>query len=755
LKKYLALLLLSVTLSWAQDGFDGHKALSYVEELCRPKFSGRKTGLPGARQAARWIGEQYQSWGLEPGGDNKSYIQEFPMLVTDQKKRAQFKLLNGSFGSVEYQEGVDFVVYFNSGSGRVTAEVVFVGYGICEPEKGWDDYAGVDVTGKLVLIYRGVPQDERDWSFANERFYKVRTAAKKGAAGLLMLDRGDWPTRGVTVNGEGYQPSMPLFNISKKIARDLFVGTHKNIDLVIRDLEKKTQSLALAKRVSLSVNMRLLPSQNGENVVAIWRGTDPVLQNEYIVLGGHMDHNGVSADGHLYAGADDDASGTAIVMELARVFAGKTRPKRSIVFAGFGGEEQGLLGSWYFAHHPTVPAEQIVAMFNFDMEGAGDGGASVSGRNYFMNPVDGVYKAYPDSIVKKFSMRRGSGMAGSDHSFFVQQGIPAFYFFSTGDHPFYHQFEDDPATLNMASLQFVGDRALDLVQAMADHPSSLQFHGHRSGRFFYLFGDQIDFSGQPFHALQNSDSLVLKTQPAAVRCVVWPLRVAQQLFNDLDRVEELIRSGKDKTLLRFKNSATLDAAAGESKLAVAVALEGTASLNKNAVLARMLCRAGVNWLTIRDREDPILSSGQLTDWGKDFLKVLGEENGILDCAVSDTTAIRAISKALKGKMFLRVKYHQIDGLGKFLADIGNKKSCLVILEATPDQIPDKVWALWGQMKPGSLHLTMLNSLLISDELKYQWLQKMYEARLATVGQEAAYKHMTSLLGESLKNFIGR
>ncbi len=755
MKRVTVLLLLGLSVSWAQEQFDGHNALSYVEELCRPEYAGRKTGLPGARQAALWIGERFKSWGLEPGGDKQSFIQEFPMLVTDQKKRAQLKLLDGAFGSVNYQEGVDFVVYFNSGSGNISSQVIFVGYGISEPEKGWDDYAGLDVTGKIVLLYRGTPQDGGDWSFANERFYKVRTAAQKGAAALLILERGDWPVRGVTVNGEGYQPTMPLISISKKAARDLFIGTHKHIDLVIRDLEKKPQSFAMSKKVSLSVDMRPHASQSGENVVGIWRGSDPLLQNEYIVLGGHMDHNGISPDGHLYAGADDNASGTAVVMELARVFAGRPRPKRSLVFIGFGGEEQGLLGSWYYAHHPTVPAENMVAMFNFDMEGAGTGGASVSGRNYFMNPVDAVYGAYPDSILQKFSMRRGSGMAGSDHSFFVQQGIPAYYFFSTGDHPFYHQFEDEPSTLNVASLQFVGDRSVDLIQALADHPSTLQFYGHRSGRFFYLFGDQIDFSGQPFHALEQADSLVQKAQPAGVRCVVWPLRNAQQLFADLDHVEELIRNGKDKRLIRFKNSASLDAAANESKLAVAVALNGSAMLAGNVMLARVLCRAGVNWLTIRDRQDPMFNAGLLSEWGKTLLKAWSEENGVLDCALSDTASIRALAAAYKGKMFLRVKYHLIDGLADFLVDIGKNKNCLVILEATPDQMPEKVWAFYERMRPAGLHLTLTNTLLISDELKYQWMQKLYDARLATAGRDVAYKQMTALLGEKLKSFIGR
>jgi hypothetical protein len=156
-----------------QDSFIADSAFQYIEVLCKPSFDGRKTGLPGARLAAEWIGSKLKNWGLLPGGDSNSYLQTFPMIVTSQTHKAKFRLLNGLFGSINYQEGNDFIVYFNSGSGRLKAEVVFAGFGISEPEKGWDDYKGIDVQDKIVMVFRGRPQDQQDCSEVAHRINKT------------------------------------------------------------------------------------------------------------------------------------------------------------------------------------------------------------------------------------------------------------------------------------------------------------------------------------------------------------------------------------------------------------------------------------------------------------------------------------------------------------------------------------------------------------------------------------------------------
>lgn len=414
-------------------GFSGANALVFVVELCKPEYGGRFTGYPGATRAAEWIGGQFQSWGLAPAGDDRGWLQFYPMIVTEQLERAKLTLKNGAFGPVEYQEGNDFTVYMNSGSGKVTAQVLFAGFGISEPAMGWDDYAGLDAAGKIVLIQRGLPADGQDWSFANERDYKMRTAAAHGAAGLLMLERDDWPVRGGTIHEEGYQPDLPALNVSKKLVRDFFNGTFKDLDLILRDLPKRPNSLALASTLQLQVRMRRIEPGRGENVVALLPGSDPLLREEYLVIGGHMDHCGLGRDGHIYAGADDNASGTAVVMELARLFAARPeRPKRSLLFVAFGGEEQGLRGSRYFAHNLPVPAGQIAAMINFDMEGSGDGGARFGGRNYFPGLVRSLAGSWSDSILATTRFGRGWGGSGSDHFHFIEQGIAAFYFSSSG-----------------------------------------------------------------------------------------------------------------------------------------------------------------------------------------------------------------------------------------------------------------------------------------------------------------------------------
>jgi len=755
MKKSVALILLLVSLTAAQDSFNGAAAFSYVEELCLPKYKGRRTGTVEARNAALWISTRLKSWGLTPMGDENGYLQKFPMLVTEQKKKAKLKLLNSSYGSIEYRENVDFVPYQNSGSAELSAEVVFIGYGICEPSMGWDDYAGMDVKGKIVLIQRGLPQDGREWAFANERFYKVRTAEQKGAAGLLMLDRGDWPMRGVTISAEGYRPHMPIFNISKKVARDLFSGCHKNIDHSLRDLAKKPQSFSFERRMAMTSRLDLAAAQEGENVLAVVRGTDPVLADEVLVVGAHMDHNGLSLDRHLYAGADDTASGAAVVMEMARVIKRK-KLKRSIVFACFGGEEQGLLGSRYFTLHPSVPAEKIVANVNLDMVGAGDGGVSISGRNYFLDLLDPWVRSHNDSVSKKLKLYRGSGMFGSDHAYFVEQGIPAFYVSSTGDHPFYHQFEDDPSTLNVQALQVVGERCVELLTVLADAPSSLLFDGNRSGYFFHLFGDQIDFSFQPVATLTKTDSLRDRAIPAAVRCVVYPLPATaeeKELFTAYDDLERRILNASN--LLRFKNSASFDDAASGAKLCAAIALNGSESLQHNAAHARLLCRAGVNWLCLRSPQDPVFAGMGLSGWGQTLLQTWGEENGVVETSLADSSRISALLAAGRAKLLLRLTPVRALGLQDFLAKRLDKKQVLVILETTPDQPVDTVWQLYDRLPAGLLHVAFDKTLSMADDGKYQWVQKLYEARRNQHGVDKTYTAMTQVMADNIKKFIGR
>jgi hypothetical protein len=753
----------------AQEKFSGEKSFSYIEKLCRHEFRGRKTGLKGAREAAIWIAGQFESWGMKPGGDNNSFLQDFQFIVTRQNKVAKMKLKNGLFGSVTYQEGNDFIVYFNSGSGRVTSEVVFAGFGISEPEKDWDDYAGIDVRGKIVMIYRGQPANKIEWSTENGRDYKMQMAAKHGVAALLILESRDWPVRGGTIHEEGYFQNIPAVNISKKAARDIFQGTFKNMDYVLRDLKKSPQSFATGKIVSIETEFERIEPGIGENVIGILPGSDPVLKNEYIVVGGHMDHNGMTPDGHLYAGADDNASGTAVVMELARTIAARGSLKRSIVFVGFGGEEQGLRGSKYFAENPTVPENQICLMFNFDMEGCGTGGGGFGGRNYFPKIIDEVLSVMDESVRKRLSVSRGWGMGGSDHAHFIEQGIPAFGFFSTGGHPFYHRVEDTPRTINKESLQFVGDRACELLVQFGNWPQSLLFKGNRQGRCFIHYGDQMNFQLKRIPEDKTGKELaeiLAERTKNGVRAVVVTLNDPDpenldllDLYMSIDSLDAWIKE-HNECLIRYQSGSSLNASAGSGKMAVAIGLEGTFQLNEKIGLFRNIVRLGLDVIHISDSEDPVFKGKELSVFGKEVFKVCQNEKVLIDWTINDEELISAVMLHYQGPALIRMDMHSILGMYDKLCMAKKGESLLIVAGCCMESKAVDLSGMIDLSGSNSIHFSMIQDSCAPcnkgqaranrTKWKHQLIQDLYDLRIKDRSKEDVYRDMVRVLGGNLK-----
>ncbi len=737
--------------------FSGANALGTVQELCRPVYAGRLTGTAEATRAAEWIGSRLAGWGLTPAGDDRGWLQIYPMIVTQQLERAQMDLLKGEYGPVSYQEGNDFTVYLNSGSGKVTAPVLFVGFGISEPALGRDDYAGVDARGKILLIYRGLPAGDQDWEFANERDYKMRTAAAHGAVGVLMLDRGDWPIRGGTIHEEGYFAQLPALNISKKVARDLFAGSFRDLDAVIRDLPQKPNSFTLQRTLKLQVRMRRIEPGRGENVVALLPGSDPVLRDEYILLGAHMDHNGVGKDGHLYPGADDNASGTAVVMELARVFAAQPdRPKRSLIFVTFGGEEQGLRGSRYFASHLPVPPGHIAAMLNFDMEGAGDGGAAMGGRNYMPEVFRELTRNWSDSLLGKTRFGRGWGGSGSDHYHFIEQGIPAIYFSSTGGHPWYHAMEDQPQTLNLAALQSVGDRANALIRTLAGWPAPLTFDNLGSGRFFLRHGDQFDLSGGALDQAASLDEAALAAQSAGVHFTTRWLPAAGaacSLFNSLDSLDQWI-GAHPAELIRYENAGSVDRAAGQGKQATAVALRGTSALHGSPATLRQLGRLGLNLLALEDPADPVFAGSELAPAGITLLAAAQSTNLLVNLELADTARVDAVMKNFKGRLIWSLDLEQAAALQPALIRrLGNDKTILVLRLTAVDD-PQQLLDLAMALPADRLHLSIDHAVnTASWDALPGLVTTLHKLLTERTGGEQSYKRMEKWFGRNLKRLL--
>ncbi len=747
----------------AQELFNGEKAVNYIQHLCQPEFTARKTGLPGARKANQWIGFQFKTWGLESCGNSGLFLQEFPMIVTDQKKAARLKLKNGMFGPVTYQDENDFHLYFNSGSGKITAEVVFVGFGISESQKGWDDYAGIDVKGKIAFIYRGTPSDGLDWSQENERDYKMQQATKHGAAALIMFER-DRAIRGGTIHEAGYNPRLPAMTISQKIAQDIFHGTYRNLDNTIRDLAKLPQSFATGKIMFIEAVVEKIEPGIGENVISILRGTDPVLKDEFIVVGAHMDHNGVSPSGHNYVGADDNASGTAVVLELARIFANRNNKlKRSIIFVGFGGEEQGLRGSRYFVEHPPVPVENICLMLNFDMEGQGDDGGGLGGRNYFPQIINEIVASLSDSVIKKLSIGRGWGMGGSDHAHFIEQGIPTFGFYSTGDHPFYHQIEDDPSQINLQSLQFIGDRASELLVKFANYPFSLLFEGNRQGRTFFMFGDQIDFTLDRNERTNDEAGLkkwVNTKVNNGVSAIVLPLtglKSFQQknIYQTIDELNQWVKNN-DEYLVRYQKGTSLNPAKSSGKIAIAVGIEGSQLFQRELGDLRNLSRLGLNFCCLQEQMDTLFDGNKLSLFGKYFLKTCQQANIPLVWQIKDDSLTQELIKNYAGNVLIIKTSQQAALMTDIAKELVQQKNVLLLVECMPECKSEQLSELIDKIGVQKLHFSIMaecNDAKIESEWTIRLIQGLYENRMKRRNRNEVYKEMVNVLGENLKNFL--
>jgi len=459
----------------AVESIDPTLPYQLARTMASPEFAGRFTGHEGYTKAAKWAAARYKEWGLKPLSPKTGYLQPYPSPYTiiDQASMRLF-LPSGSAAEdkIEFQETElkpekDFLPLFYSDSGSHTAELVFAGWGISAPELNYDDYAGVEVKDKFVLCFRGTPDPaRREFQYHDEHRTRMKVAKEKGALGLIYI----YPEAQANPNGDWLKDFMPGM-ITEKTADLIF----KEINSTTAELKKALQtfkrpiSFPLKARLAYSVSSRHFPEGIGYNIAGWVEGADPKLKKELIVVGGHFDHCGQHL-GLLFPGADDNASGSAVVMTLAKVFAAlKTKPKRSVLFVLFGGEEMGLQGSNYFVDHLPSGFDKVVAMFNFDMEGEGDGAwCGVSAEPpYVQEILETANKEI--NIIRGIRTIRNIGVRSSDFAPFFQKGIPCVSLGSNGPHLAYHGTGDtiyrlnpeimgDIARVSFLSIYFLADK---------------------------------------------------------------------------------------------------------------------------------------------------------------------------------------------------------------------------------------------------------------------------------------------------------
>jgi hypothetical protein len=473
-----AVLLGQSSSSGLQDGLRAIEPASVYatcSELASSRFHGRLTGDEGYTAMSHWAAGLFATWKLKPATQGNAYLQEFKTQHTIIDQASMTLRIPSETGGNELEETLepftDFLPLFYSDSGEKTAPVVFAGWGISAPELGYDDYAGIDPHNKFVLCFRGTP-DPADHRFTEHDEHRTRmaTALKKGAAGLLYIydeplanPNGDWLA--------GFMPAIVSSRVADLMLRVRGLESKKLQEDLLK--YKKPLSFPLTATVTLKVASRHFPNSTSYNICGLVEGADPGLRNEIIVVGAHADHCGEHM-GAVFPGANDNASGAAVVMEMARVFGGlKVRPRRSLVFVLFGGEETGLQGSHCFADHLGDLPGTVVGMLNFDMTGAGDG----VNCGYSVTP--GYVQAIIQAADKGAGILRGSrpirrvGVRSSDFAPFFLKGIPCLSFVSNGPHLAYHQRGDTIFRVNPHMLAGTARLGFAAAYLMADRPTEM------------------------------------------------------------------------------------------------------------------------------------------------------------------------------------------------------------------------------------------------------------------------------------------
>ena len=368
----------------AAQSISSHTLMEYVNEMCLPKYEGRGAGSAGYDSIAHWVANNLKQWGVKPAGENGTFFQEFSQPYTQVLSPGEVELLIVQKGDTirkPYTIPDQFFPGHNSDSGEVIGDVVFVGFGISAPELGYDDYKGIDVKGKIVAFASESPAksdhpDVEKWVPYSLHQYKFKNALEKGAAGVLYI--------GTIANPSiRFQQGMIYAHIGPEVVKDLFFGTGKDYESLKDQIHDKMKpsSMALNKKARILTQTKHLPNNTTSNVLGIIEGSDPLLKDEVILIGAHLDGQG--NPGVLLPSALDNATGVANIMEVARALAQLSeKPKRSVAFFFIGAEECGLIGSNVFVENPTIPKDKTICFINLDMVGNGTGLSLWGGESY-------------------------------------------------------------------------------------------------------------------------------------------------------------------------------------------------------------------------------------------------------------------------------------------------------------------------------------------------------------------------------------
>jgi hypothetical protein len=469
--------------------------------LASDECEGRGPGTRGIDKAADHIAAEFKKAGLKPGGSNDSYFQPFTLSAAILDKPGHLSLQGPLGQNIELRQGVQFWPMALGAAGSDRAPVVFAGYGITSDKAKYDDYAGIDVVNKIVVLLRGAPQPAdrdraRELTSGASFTRKIANAEKHQVAAVLIVNDADTARNGDDLLDFNYTAfgrstaKVPVCHVRRAVLERMLPGGADALAALESDIQHqvKPQSHELAGwTVNVDVHMHR-GKTDVKNVVGILEGAG-ALANETVVVGAHYDHLGYGGSASLaglkkmaiHHGADDNASGTTTMLELARRFAAMPeRQGRRLVFIAFSGEELGLFGSEYYCKHPLYPLKETASMFNLDMVGRLRTDKA-SGKPKLLTEGSGTAKPFRellDRLGQKYDFKmvnKPSGFGPSDHASFCGQDVPVLFVW-TDYHEDYHRPSDTANKINVEGMRRVADLSQDAITELTrmDKPAYIK-----------------------------------------------------------------------------------------------------------------------------------------------------------------------------------------------------------------------------------------------------------------------------------------
>jgi len=670
---FICIILFYLSLSsQAQVMPDGEKAWKYVEYLSSDSFKGRKSGTPEYLEAAKYVAETMEKFGLKPGGEKDSYFQQVDFKNWRHfAPPTRFDIISPQHIKFFPGRSNHFFPNNNTGSGLVRAKLAFAGYGLISKKDDWNDYENLDVTGRIVLIIPGAPDFLEGVSKKDKTLdRKIKTAVKKDAAGVLIMNIGE-SIRGWRIPAGAQKGTCPegfvVMTANSYLLDKLFYMKKQSWRNTVSQMLREKRPYPLLLDVTVEMEAHFInEDREAPNVLSIIPGKHPELKDEYILIGGHLDHLGVGLDGSIYNGADDNASSVGVLLEVARVIqANNFHPDRSIVFAAWAGEELGLVGSRYYAKNPIYPLKKTVVYMNMDMVGTGDFDLYVGGMWDFSEFFSLLKENMKDKFKKRLNYR--IDYRGSDHSAFLPKGVTCISLRSGNvltrelddEHPEYHKPGDRPEIIEPELLQQAAEYHYDNLVFLADCRENLLDPKHHIN-FLHKDSTLVDMHCDTIgRALKGEDLTkdlpkghidIPKFKQGAVdlqvfACFVGPPKnnlqkhtAVRKAFNQIDAVHQLVQKNpEDLTLITSPND--MRKLRGNRKTGILIGIEGGYAIEDDLGLLRSFYRSDVRLMTLTHwlRTDWADASGDsepkyrgLTEFGEKVIKEMNRLGMIID-----------------------------------------------------------------------------------------------------------------------------